>query len=72
MKDRERNLIVQLLFESNTGAYLEWIIKEVKWLLIKFDFKDEPLVMLFVKQNKPASHISYHIIESQEIYFLVG
>jgi hypothetical protein len=30
MKDRERNLIVQLLFESNTGAYLEWIIKEVK------------------------------------------
>jgi hypothetical protein len=30
MKDGERNLIAQLLLESSTGAYLEWIVKEVK------------------------------------------
>jgi hypothetical protein len=66
------SLIVQLLLESSTSAYLEWLVKEVKWLLIKLDFKDELLVMLFAKQNKPASHIVYHILETQKIYSLVG
>jgi hypothetical protein len=60
------------LLESSTGANLEWLVKEVKWLLIKLDYKDGLLVMLFAKQNKPASHIAYHIFESREIYFLVG
>jgi hypothetical protein len=62
------SLIAQLLLKSSTGAYLEWLVKEIKWLLIKLDFKDELLVMLFAKQNKPASHIAYHILESREIY----
>jgi hypothetical protein len=30
MKDGERNMIAQLLLESSTSAYLEWIVKEVK------------------------------------------
>jgi hypothetical protein len=62
------SLIAQLLLKSSTSAYLEWLVKEVKWLLIKHDFKDKLLVMFFAKQNKPASHIAYHILESQEIY----
>jgi hypothetical protein len=28
MKDEERNLIAQLLLESSTGAYLEWLANE--------------------------------------------
>jgi hypothetical protein len=43
------SMIAQLLLESSTGAYLEWLVKKVKWLLIKHDFKDELLVMLFEK-----------------------
>jgi hypothetical protein len=66
------SLIAQPLLESSTGAYLEWAVKEVKWLLIKFDSKDELLVMFFAKKNKPASHIAYHILKSREIYSLVG
>jgi hypothetical protein len=68
MKGGEMSLIAQLLLESSTCAYLEWLAKKVKGLLIKLDFKDELLVMLFAKQNKPASHIAYHILESREIY----
>jgi hypothetical protein len=49
------SLIAQLLLESSTSAYLEWLVKEVKWQLIKLDFKDELLVMLFAKQNKPQA-----------------
>jgi hypothetical protein len=45
----------QPLRESSTGAYLEWLVNEEKWLLIKLDFKDKLLVMLFVKQNKPQT-----------------
>jgi hypothetical protein len=72
MKGGEMSLIAQLFLESSTGAYLERIVNKVKLLLIKLDFKDELLVTLFAKQNKPASHIAYHVLESREIYSLVG
>jgi hypothetical protein len=72
MKDGEMSLIARLLLKSSTSAYLEWLVKEVKCPLIKLDFKDELLVMLFAKQNEPASHIAYHILESREIYTLIG
>jgi hypothetical protein len=55
------SLIAQPLLESRTGAYLEWLVNEVKWLLIKLDYKDEWLVMLFTEQKKPTSQIAYHI-----------
>jgi hypothetical protein len=49
MKSGEMSLFAQLLLESSTDAYLEWLVKKVKRLLIKLDFKDELLVMLFAK-----------------------
>jgi hypothetical protein len=30
MKGGEMSLIAQLLLESSTGAYLEWLVKELK------------------------------------------
>jgi hypothetical protein len=30
MKDGEMSLIAQLLLKSSTGAYLEWLVKEIK------------------------------------------
>jgi hypothetical protein len=43
------------LLENSTCAYLEWLVKEVKRLLTKLDFKDELLLMLFTKQDKPQA-----------------
>jgi hypothetical protein len=68
MKDGEMILIVQPLFKSSICAYLEWLVNEVKWLLIKLDFKDELLVMFFAKQNKPPAILPIISFESQEIY----
>jgi hypothetical protein len=65
-------LIAQPLLESSTGAYLGWLVKEVKWLLIKLDFKDKLLVMIFEKQNKSQALYVIIFLKSQEIYSLVG
>jgi hypothetical protein len=61
MKGGEMSMIAQPLLERRTGAYLEWLVNEVKWLLIKLDYKDERLVILFAKQKKLTSLIAYHI-----------
>ena len=34
------------LLESNTGAYIEWLVNEHMRLLIKIEYKDARLVML--------------------------
>jgi hypothetical protein len=63
------SLIAQLLLESSTCAYLESLVKEVKWLLIKLDFKDALLVMLFIKQKKPTkSYCLSYPWESENIF----
>jgi hypothetical protein len=62
MKGGEMILITQPLLESSTNAYLKWLVKEVKCLLIKLDFKDELLVMLFAKQiNHKPYILSYFL-----------
>ena len=60
------DLIAQLLLESRTGAYIEWLANELIKLLIKHIHKDSLLVMLFAKGN-PANHKAYHILWSREI-----
>ena len=35
--------------------------------MLKLEYKDILLVMLFRKLNKPASHKAYHILGSQKI-----
>ena len=42
----KRNLIAYHLLESSTGAYIEWLVNELIWLLIKIEYKDARLVML--------------------------
>ena len=39
-------MIAYHLLESNTGAYIEWLVNEPIWLLIKIEYKDARLVML--------------------------
>ena len=46
MKGDEMELMAQLLFKSNTGAYIEWLVYELMRLLIKIEYKDARLVML--------------------------
>ena len=47
MKDgRKGNLIAYHLLESSTGDYIEWLVNEPIWLLIKIEHKDAHLVML--------------------------
>ena len=46
------DLIAQLLLESKTCAYLEWLANEVIMTVNKNDYKDELLVMLFANKKK--------------------
>ena len=57
MKDGKMNLIAYHLLESSTGAYIEWLVNEPMWLLIKIEYKDARLVMLHVNAitHKPDS-----------------
>jgi hypothetical protein len=67
MKDGKMVRIDQLLLESRTCAYVEWLANEVIMTTNKLDFKDKLLVMLSTKHKKHTSHIVYHILESREI-----
>ena len=40
------NLIAYHLLENSTGDYIEWLVNEPMWLLIKIKHKDTRLVML--------------------------
>ena len=46
-------MIAYHLLESNTGAYIEWLVNEPIWLLIKTEYKDAHLVMLLVNAINP-------------------
>ena len=40
------DLIAQLLLESRTGAYIEWLVNELMLTANKIEYKDARLVML--------------------------
>ena len=54
---KKGNLIAYHLLESSTCAYIEWLVNELMWLLIKIEYKDARLVMLPVNAitHKPDS-----------------
>ena len=54
-KMEQGNLIAYHLLESSTGAYIEWLVNEPMWLLIKIEYKDTRLVMLPAKTIIPQA-----------------
>ena len=50
MKDCEIDLIAQLLIESRTGAYIEWLDNELIMIASKNIHKDSLLVLLSAKR----------------------
>ena len=66
MKGDEIELIAQLLLESRTGAYLEWLDNELIKMANNNLNKDSLLVLISVKR-KPANHKAYHILCSRKI-----
>ena len=55
MEGDEMELIAQLLLESSTGAYIEWLDNELMRLLIKIEYKDARLVMLSADAINPQA-----------------
>ena len=47
------NLIAYHMLESSTGTYIEWLVNEPMWLLIKIEYKDARLVMLHADAINP-------------------
>ena len=66
MKDGEMDLIAQLLLESRTGAYIEWLDNKLIMTANKNINKDSLLELLFAKR-KPVNHKTYHILWSRKI-----
>ena len=65
MKGDEIELFAQLLLESRTCDYLEWLDKELITAANDNINKDPLLALLSTKRN-PANHKAYHIRWSQE------
>ena len=42
----EGTLIAYHLLKGSTSAYIEWLVNELMWLLMKIEYKDALLVML--------------------------
>ena len=53
-------LIAQLLHESRTGAYIEWLDNQLIMAINNYINKDSLLVLLSTKR-KPTNHKSYHV-----------
>ena len=49
------NLIAYHMLESSTGTYIEWLVNEPMWLLIKIEYKDTHLVMLSANAINPQA-----------------
>ena len=60
MKDGEMDLIAQLLLESRTGAYIEWLDDELIMTTNNNINKDSLLAWFSAKRN-PTNHKTYHI-----------
>ena len=59
-------LIAQLLLESRTCTYIEWLDNKLIMANNNNINKDSLLVLLSAKR-KPANHKAYHILWSREI-----
>ena len=59
-------LIAQLLLESRTCAYIEWLDKELIMAANNNTNKD-PLLALLSAKRKPTDHKAHHMLWSQEI-----
>ena len=59
-------LFAQLLLESRSGAYIEWLDNELIMTANNNTNNDLLLVLLSTKR-KPANHTTYHIHWSREI-----
>ena len=60
-------LIAQLLVESRTGAYIEWLDNKLIMADNNNINKDSLLVLLSAKKENPANHKALHIPWSLEI-----
>ena len=49
------SLIAYHLLESSTGAYIEWLVKELMLTTNKIEYKDARLVMLHVDAINPQA-----------------
>ena len=58
-------LFAQLLLESRTDVYIEWLDNEIIMIANNNINKDSLLALLSTKRN-PANHKAYHIRWSQE------
>ena len=59
-------LIAQLLLESRTGAYIEWLDNELI-MTANNNINKDSLLALFSTKRNPANHKAYHIPWSHEI-----
>ena len=61
MKDgmEKGTLIAYHLLESSTGAYIEWLVNEPMWLLIKIKYKDARLVTLHANATHKPDSLAY-------------
>ena len=59
MKGDERELFSQLLLESRTGAYIEWLDNKLIMAATNNINKDSLLVLLSAKR-KPTNYKAYH------------
>ena len=48
-------MIAYHLLESNTGAYIEWLVNELMLTANKIEYKDAHLVMLSVDAINPQA-----------------
>ena len=55
MEDGKGTLIAYHLLESSTSAYIEWLVNEPMWLLIKIEYKDARLLMLPANAMNPQA-----------------
>ena len=66
MKDGEMDLFAQLLLESRTCAYIEWLENKLILAANNNINKDSLLVLLSAKR-KPSNHKALHIPWSRKI-----
>ena len=59
-------LIAQLMLESRTGAYIEWLDKELI-MAVNNNINKDSLLALFSAKRKPANPKALHIPWSREI-----
>ena len=62
MKDGEMDLFAQLLFESRTDAYLEWLDNELIMTTNKKHTQVFTTSIAFRKKRNPATQKVYHIL----------